>query len=549
MLSTADLARKLAELRETPARVVALEGGCNNRCAFCPASGRSPEPLAPDALAATDPTSDRLVVAGAEPTLRDELPALLRRARTEGFRDIRIWTNGRRLAYAPYARHLVRSGLSGAVVLMPGADAATYGAATGVPEGFEQAHAGLANLAAAGLDPGTLELFVPVTPTNADNLAAVAALAAGLGVGGVVAAPTDEAIAASADLGTLRDALDAQDLPFTWLGPRGSTRPAPPEADVPPAPGIRIPPVTWSTIEVGTNGMELTYEAVVYLTFRCDADCRYCPLDHTQPPPADPAAQIRTAAERGVLSICITGGEPALAPELPELLALAHDLGIPERKLLTNGIRLAHRPLVDELATAGLNFAVVSLPGSDAAVVDDLMRRRGAFEAILAGIANLIDAGIPTIVHHVISRPSLPGLPQLPGLLQERFGDVAVGFSYAAPLDERSETDELIPSFEEAIPVLRGVLDDCARRGLPYGFLDCLNGMAPCLMPEHADRFGCILAPSVQRMTTCADQFVRPEACEICEWGGACSGVRSGYATLHGLEAVMAAAARLRRER
>jgi len=68
----------------------------------------------------------------------------------------------------------------------------------------------------------------------------------------------------------------------------------------------------------------------------------------------------RAAAELGVSSAKITGGEPLLRPGLPHLIArLKREAGLQEIALTTNGIFLA--PLLPSLMEAGLDRVTVSL--------------------------------------------------------------------------------------------------------------------------------------------------------------------------------------------
>lgn len=160
---------------------------CNNHCAFC-AVGNRPRrdgalPAQLEALArARREGATLLDLDGGEPTLHGGLFELVTRARALGYQRVAVTTNGRRCAYAPYARRLASSGLDVVLVSLHGPDAATHGALTGVPEAFDQTVQGIRHLVAAappGLDLG---VNVTVVRANQDRLEALAALVHGLGV-------------------------------------------------------------------------------------------------------------------------------------------------------------------------------------------------------------------------------------------------------------------------------------------------------------------------------------------------------------------------------
>lgn len=160
---------------------------CNNHCAFC-AVGNRPRvdgDLARQLAALERARGDGatlLDLDGGEPTLHAGLFEVVARARALGFERIAVTTNGRRCAYAPYARRLAGAGLDVVLVSLHGPDAATHGALAGVPDAFDQTVAGIRNLVAAA--PPGLELGVNATVVrgNADRLPALAALVHALGV-------------------------------------------------------------------------------------------------------------------------------------------------------------------------------------------------------------------------------------------------------------------------------------------------------------------------------------------------------------------------------
>jgi cyclic pyranopterin phosphate synthase len=129
---------------------------CNNNCLFCMeedrearfrrVSGQTDADV--ERMLRADPGVREVMFTSGEPTLNPRLPRYLRLGRDLGFGTVGLITNGRRLAYLPYARSLVEAGLNHVLVSIHGPTARVHDALTRTPGAFDQACAGLANLAA-----------------------------------------------------------------------------------------------------------------------------------------------------------------------------------------------------------------------------------------------------------------------------------------------------------------------------------------------------------------------------------------------------------------
>ena len=94
----------------------------------------------------------------------------------------------------------------------------------------------------------------------------------------------------------------------------------------------------------------------------------------------------------GVRKLRLTGGEPLLRRDLPELVRmLAQIPQVEDLALTTNGVLLPR--LARELRAAGLQRLTVSLDTLDAATFRHLSGGRGEVDEVLAGIAAAEDAG------------------------------------------------------------------------------------------------------------------------------------------------------------
>jgi 7,8-dihydro-6-hydroxymethylpterin dimethyltransferase len=145
------------------------------------------------------------------------------------------------------------------------------------------------------------------------------------------------------------------------------------------------------------------------VTSRCDLGCPVCFAASGGPAPPDPSLDeiqvwFRSLTESaGACNIQLSGGEPTMRDDLPQLIALGRRLGFSFFQLNTNGLRLATQPeYARALREAGLSTVFMQFDGLD----DDLYRKiRGKplFEQKEAAIANCSKAGlgivlVPTLV-------------------------------------------------------------------------------------------------------------------------------------------------------
>ena len=114
-----------------------------------------------------------------------------------------------------------------------------------------------------------------------------------------------------------------------------------------------------------------TCTGLVEVTMRCNLNCPVCYADAGSAVPADPsldqiAAQFTALrTQSGRCSVQISGGEPTVREDLPQIIALAaeHDFGLVQ--LNTNGLRLAEEPGYAEiLAKAGLESVYLQFDGT-----------------------------------------------------------------------------------------------------------------------------------------------------------------------------------------
>jgi GTP 3',8-cyclase len=154
----------------------------------------------------------------------------------------------------------------------------------------------------------------------------------------------------------------------------------------------------------------------VSLTDRCNLRCRYCmPREVFGPDHAfldrdellhfeELERLLRVFVALGVTKIRLTGGEPLLRRDLPDLVRMLATIdGIDDLALTTNGILLPR--FAEELAAAGLHRVTVSLDALDDAAFRAVADTAKPVAAVFAGIEAAVAAGLtPVKVNTVLHR-------------------------------------------------------------------------------------------------------------------------------------------------
>lgn len=153
----------------------------------------------------------------------------------------------------------------------------------------------------------------------------------------------------------------------------------------------------------------------ISVTDRCNMRCRYCMpaevfgADYAFVPRSEILTfeeivrVVRVMTGLGVRKVRLTGGEPLLRRDLPDLVRmLAAVEGVEDLALTTNGLLLAGA--CGDLRSAGLHRVTVSLDALDG----DLFRRMGGSRRgpgdVVAGLAAARDCGLATKVNCVVQR-------------------------------------------------------------------------------------------------------------------------------------------------
>ena len=146
-----------------------------------------------------------------------------------------------------------------------------------------------------------------------------------------------------------------------------------------------------------------------YITEQCNCRCQFCDIWQLEAPGSADAAEVMTnldaAARLGIKFVDLTGGEPLLHPDLPEMLAHARKNGL-RTTVTTNGVRYPER--ARELA-GKIDFLHFSVDAATAEAHDTL-RGRQTFDRVMTGLdvaralgekPDILFTATPENLHHL----------------------------------------------------------------------------------------------------------------------------------------------------
>jgi radical SAM protein with 4Fe4S-binding SPASM domain len=229
------------------------------------------------------------------------------------------------------------------------------------------------------------------------------------------------------------------------------------------------------------------------VTQRCNHACLHCYNVWHGPQRLDgsyPRGELDTAQTLALLNkaldevncnhVTLTGGEPLLREDLPEILDLLRERGV-RVTLISNG-HLLGEPTVIDLLDRGVGLFELPLLGRRREVHDHLSGSPGAFDAALAAMAHIRYHWGRFVAVFVATRVNLPDLYETiklafafgsRGMMLNRFNPGGRG---------RAHLDELLPSAGE----MNAALEIANAASEEFNFpISCSIALPPCLVDHR----------------------------------------------------------------
>jgi radical SAM protein with 4Fe4S-binding SPASM domain len=227
---------------------------------------------------------------------------------------------------------------------------------------------------------------------------------------------------------------------------------------------------------------------IVEVTQACNHACLHCYNYWNHPDSSPRPAEGKVSDLRPLLAhvldqvdcrlVTLTGGEPLLRPDLPELVSFLADERDARINLITNGHRLTEEAIRD-LIRRGVTLFELPLLSYRREVHDALSGAPGAFDAVLAALAHIRYHRGQAVAVFVATRRNLADFPETLKLAAA-FGARGVMLNRFNPGGRgAAHIEDLLPTVEE----MRAVLAAAEAASLAYRLpISCSIPIQPCLI-------------------------------------------------------------------
>lgn len=191
------------------------------------------------------------------------------------------------------------------------------------------------------------------------------------------------------------------------------------------------------------------------VTRACELACRHC---RAEARPWRDAGELTTDEGRALLRevrrfgrplMVLTGGDPAMRPDLCDLIRYGTELGL-RMTLTPSGTPRMTRDRIRDCREAGLQRMAVSLDGSTPAIHDRFRRVVGSYGWTMDLIAGCHAEGVPVQINTTVTRHNLGDLEALEALML-RLGIVLWSVFFLVPTGRGRREDALSAKQFEAV--------------------------------------------------------------------------------------------------
>jgi len=241
------------------------------------------------------------------------------------------------------------------------------------------------------------------------------------------------------------------------------------------------------------------WQAAIEVTYRCNLRCRHCYVDDDLKVGKRPelAAQewrevLDQLAAAGTLHLLVTGGEPLLRPDLPQILEAAAERGF-FVALLTNGTLLSAE-WVARLRDLHPHFVGTSLYGATPNTHDMVTRQRGSFGRTIGAVRSLLDAGLTVVVQATMMAGNVGEVATMRSLAEEMGAIFSLGYSLVPTKGCGLGPQALEATAGAALEQLRtdpSVTVEPHREGPGI----CQAGRGICSVAPDGELYPCLLMP------------------------------------------------------
>ena len=162
-------------------------------------------------------------------------------------------------------------------------------------------------------------------------------------------------------------------------------------------------------------------QIVIKLGFKCNNNCKYCPIDRDALRQEPSVVEIKKAIEeaklKGYRKIMLGGGEPLLRRDIFEIINYIKQKGL-GFEIKTNGRIFSYLDFAKKLVALAPDKIIVYFHSGQPEVFDDVTQVEGSYSQTLKGINNLISLGAPIEIRVPVIKKNCKALKEILILLR-----------------------------------------------------------------------------------------------------------------------------------
>lgn len=235
------------------------------------------------------------------------------------------------------------------------------------------------------------------------------------------------------------------------------------------------------------------------ITHRCPCDCIHCLL--VKNPEHELSFEeiinvLDQLRDEGAYELGITGGEPFLRSDLPEILKYARKKQF-VLYLLTTGIFIG-KAEAELLRSVDIQQVEISLLGAHAETHDAVMRHPGAFDKMIRGVELLRELSVKVKFKTTLLKQNWEQLHEMENLAKRYGADYAANV-YVTPRTDGSTSPQEHALTEKELAhidfnlIYGGLIP--GEENTPGALLKCLAGITTAGISPRGDIYPCIILP------------------------------------------------------
>ena len=288
---------------------------------------------------------------------------------------------------------------------------------------------------------------------------------------------------------------------------------------------------------------------LIRVNWNCNLYCLFCNVpkedhkDRKEPSYEEVKKEIDNLLSRkDRVRISISGGEPTLREDLPDIIRYAKESGVASVQLQTNAIKCVDKSLVEKLNKAGLDKVFVGFHSHFPDIYNKLVG--GGYKKAIEGIQNL-ENYFEVILNPVVTNYNYKKLPEFVDFIADNFKSVKfISLSTVQPRGRARNKGDLVPDYRKIDPYIKKALKRGEKRDLvinnPYcGLPLCVGEWWKKLHRSVEASENYLKGDTKNSFNECmkkTTEKIKNPKCFLCDVGEFCEGIWKEYEEIYSLD-------------